>query len=162
MPDTITLRPWTEADAARVYELFNSPALTRNLLSTLPTPYTLADAQSFMRRCNNNQTGGMERAIVYKGEFVGTVGSRFNGHSAMIGYWLGEAYWGKRIMSRALPLYIDELPQHITHLTANTFEFNAASQALLLRCGFTQLPGRGVRRSYDQNEYATVHFERAR
>ncbi len=162
-PAPIILRPWKESEAARVAELFRSLALTRNLTSNLPNPYTQEHGLDFIRRSLHCDIArGMELAIEWQGEAIGTIGARFADNTATVGYWLGEDWWGQGIMSRALPLFIDMLPPPITLLVAHTFEFNAASQALLRRCGFTQLPGHGWERSYDQQFYATRSFERPR
>ncbi len=161
-PAAIHLRHWRAQDAARMAELLNTPALLRNLTANLPNPYTVEEARAFIQHCLCQGELGMERAIEVDGEAVGTIGARFKGATALIGYWLGEAYWGRGIMSRALPLFLDMLPPPITKLKAHTFEFNTASQALLRRCGFTQLPGHLWERSYDQQMYAGLSFERER
>ncbi len=162
MNDTITLRYWQESDAPRVLELFNNLNVTRGLTANLPRPYELQHAQDFVQRCAAAGESCLERAIDRNGQTVGTVGCRVTDGLALIGYWLGEPYWGKRIMSRALPLYIEQLPATVTQLKACTFAFNTASQALLRRCGFTQQEDTFTERAYDRNIYTCYSFTRAR
>ncbi len=159
---TITLRPWKESDAPRVLELFDNINVTRNLTANLPRPYRLEHAQEFVTRCCRAGEACPERAIEWQGETAGTIGARISGNLALIGYWLGEPYWGRRIMSRALPLYLAQLPGQVTQLRAYAFAFNAASQALLCRNGFAQQPGTFRARSYDQQEYDCLTFARPR
>jgi RimJ/RimL family protein N-acetyltransferase len=81
--------------------------------------------------------------------------------SAEIGYWLGEPYWGRGIMTEALTavtLYAIERHQ-LTRLFALPFAGNVASCRVLEKSGYT-LEGR-LRRSaiksgviLDQLQYA--------
>ncbi len=158
----ITLRLWSESEATRVTQLFNTPALLRNLTANLPNPYREEHALEFIRKSMQDSPTGMERAIEYHGEVVGTIGARLKGSTATIGYWIGQNYWGQGIMSQVLPRFIEALPAHITQLEAQTFAFNTASQALLRRNGFTQLPGNHYERSYDQQIYEGHSFARNR
>ncbi len=157
----ISLRPWAPADAPRMAELVNNPAGYRTLAAGLPTPYRVEHALGFITACNN-ATHMQERAIVQGKEIVGTIGATLEGRRALIGYWLGEEYWQQGIMSQALPLFIDELPPHITTLRAKCFDFNPASAALLRRCGFVQNEATTTEPAKDGQEHPVLHFERMR
>ncbi len=66
-------------------------------------------------------------------------------------------------MSTALPLFIAGLPAHIIQLRAKCFDFNPASIALLLRCGFVQDPAATPREpAKDGQEHPVLLFERKR
>ncbi len=141
-PD-ITLRPWRAADAPRMAALVGEKAVYRFLAAGLPTPYTEAHAAAFIEACAG-EPAHVERAVVVAGEAVGTVGAELKGGeggTALIGFWLGEAYWRRGIMGRALPLFISQLPPQVAQLRARVFDFNPASQALLRRCGFREVAG---------------------
>ncbi|MDQ0198274.1 GNAT family N-acetyltransferase [Neobacillus ginsengisoli] len=58
------------------------------------------------------ETGGYPKSvlILYEGEIAGTIGfNQLNKTSriGVIGYWLGEKFQGKGIMTRALKSFID-------------------------------------------------------
>ncbi len=164
---SISLRPWRAEDAPRMASLVNSPAVYRTLAAGLPTPYRVEHALGFIAACNNS-CHMEERAIVLRDAsgreaIAGTVGATLEGHRALIGYWLGEAYWRQGIMTATLPLFIAELPPRITQLRAKCFDFNPGSIALLRRCGFTQNEAATTsERAKDGQEHPVLHFERAR
>ncbi len=159
---TITLRPWRSQDAEHMAELVNNPAVYRTLAAGLPTPYRVEHALGFIAACNS-MAHLKERAIVRGGEIVGTIGATLEGRRALIGYWLGEAYWRQGIMSAALPRFIAELPARVTQLRATCFDFNPASIALLQRCGFVQNKAATTpKTAWDGQEHPVLLFERDR
>ncbi len=158
----LNLRLWRAEDATRMAELVNNPAVSRTLAAGLPSPYRVEHALGFIAACTN-MAHMEERAILLGDEIVGTIGATLEGRRALIGYWLGETYWRQGIMSRALPIFIEELPPHITQLRAKCFDFNPASAALLRRCGFTQnAAASSMELAKDGQEHPVLHFERAR
>ena len=157
----VRLRAWQPADAARMAELLESPAVCRFLAASLPHPYTVAHAREFIEACNR-RTQVLERAILCGDEIAGTIGAQWEGCCARIGYWLGAAYWQRGIMSRALPLFIELLPPAILRLRAAVFDFNAASVALLHRCGFVQTAETGRELAPDGQLHPILYFGRAR
>ncbi len=158
----ITLCPWRAENAARMAQLVSHPAVHRTLPVSLPTPFRVEHALGFIAACNTAQQM-QERAIVLGGEIIGTVGATLQGHGALLGYWLGQAYWRQGIMSNALPLFIRELPPRTTRLRAECFDFNTASIALLRRCGFCQNPAATTRQlARDEQLHPVLRFERAR
>jgi RimJ/RimL family protein N-acetyltransferase len=83
--------------------------------------------------------------------------------SAEVGYWLGESYWGRGIVSEALVAVTRYALQHhqLTRLFAVPFASNAASCRVLERAGYV-LEAR-LRRSaikdgaiIDQLQYAFI------
>ncbi len=169
MPNTptITLRLWTPAAAPRLAVLVNNPAVYRTLSAGLPTPYRVEHALGFIAACNN-ASHMEERAIVLPGangreEIVGTIGATLEGRRALIGYYVGEAYWRQGIMTAALPLFIAQLPPRITQLRAKCFDFNPASAALLRRAGFVQNDAATTSElARDGQIHPVLHFERKR
>ena len=83
-------------------------------LSTVPYPYGLKDAKSFLNKVipqykiKNPNTFAM--GIEINGEICGGIGLHRlqTGHKAELGYWLGEKYWGKGIMSKAVNLFVHQ------------------------------------------------------
>jgi RimJ/RimL family protein N-acetyltransferase len=72
----------------------------RRLRDRFPHPYTQADAEEWIAsaRTQDSQT---HFAIEVQGEAAGGIGlelgSDIKRRSAEIGYWLGEAFWGKAL-----------------------------------------------------------------
>ncbi len=163
MPQTasIALRRWTPDDAPRMVELLNNSAVYRYLSSGLPLPYRLEHALGFISACSN-VSHMVERAIVCEAETVGTIGATLEGRRATIGYWLGEAYQRRGIMSAALPLFINELPGGVSQLVARVFDFNPASIALLQKAGFTMSGTMEEEPAKDGLRHPVLTFRRTR
>ncbi|MBI3773054.1 MAG: GNAT family N-acetyltransferase [Gammaproteobacteria bacterium] len=106
----ITLRDYAITDADRLVDLANNENVSRYLIYTFPYPYTKQEATWWIEtgsKANNSVT----KVIEYRGDFVGTIGitpqTGWKSHSAEIGYWLGEEYWGKGIATEAIRIMSD-------------------------------------------------------
>lgn len=85
-------------------------------------------------------------AIDIDGKAVGGVGfvmgSDVERISAEIGYWLGEQYWGRGIMTSAVQEAVkyafETLP--IMRIYAGVFEYNIPSMKVLEKAGFKKKP----------------------
>ena len=137
----IKLRQLTFADSHRLAALANNPKIAVNLRDGFPHPYTLADAEKFI------QTFAVQEpqqifAIDYEGEYAGNIGlhpgTDVYRKTAEIGYFLGEPYWGKGIMTQAVQLLCDYgfKSLDIVKIYAGVFEYNQASMRVLKKCGF--------------------------
>ena len=121
----------------------NNQIISRNLGNNFPYPYTEEDAVRFIEFC---QTQDLQKtcnlAIVIDGQAVGgigiTVGSDIYEKSAELGYWLGEDYWGKGIMTKAVKQMVQLSFQNrnIIRLYATVFSHNLGSCRLLEKNGF--------------------------
>jgi RimJ/RimL family protein N-acetyltransferase len=111
------------------------------LRDAFPHPYTLEDAEKFIANSTKKQPTEIF-AIEYKGEYVGNIGlhkaTDVYRKSAEIGYFLGEPYWNKGIMSQAVQLICEYGFKNldIVRIHTGVFEFNTASQKVLEKCGF--------------------------
>lgn len=139
--ENLKLRPLTSNDKYRLAELANNPKVAINLRDGFPHPYTIEDAEKFI------QTFAIQEpqqifAIDYNGEYAGNIGLHKAGDvyrlSAEIGYFLGESYWNKGIMTQAVNLICDYGFEKldIIRIHAGIFEFNPASMRVLEKCGF--------------------------
>ena len=101
------LRPWRAGDEAALVRHANSRAIWLNLRDQFPHPYTAADAEGWIKFASA-QSPPTSLAIEV-GEAVGGVSVRLHGDvervSAELGYWLGEAFWNRGIMSAAVPAF---------------------------------------------------------
>ena len=60
--------------------------------------------------------------------------------SAEFGYWLGEPYWGRGIMTEAVKRVVPYVMEHfdLIRLESPVFEWNPASMRVLERSGFVR------------------------
>ncbi|MGE8206873.1 GNAT family N-acetyltransferase [Heyndrickxia sp. NPDC080065] len=118
-------------DANRVFELTNqSRSYLREWLPWLDSTIKLEDTQNFISGCLNGYAANrsMTTVILYNGEIVGTAGFNqinWSNKTAQIGYWLGEGYQGKGIMTKAARALIDYA---FNELKLNKIEIRAASE----------------------------------
>lgn len=137
----ITLRPLRESDAPRLAELANNEKIGRNLRDGFPFPYTIDDALDFIKRFMH---GTSIFAIEFKGEYVGNISltpcENVYRKTAEIGYFLGEPYWNKGIMTTAVNLItgfgFNDLG--FARIHTGVYEYNPASQRVLEKCGFVK------------------------
>ncbi len=99
------IRSWRWEDAAAIVRHANNRKVWIHLQDAFPYPYTLADAEEFLRKARRADPEA-HFAIAVGEEAVGAIGLRVGEdiyyRSAEIGYWLGEAYWGRGIATAAL------------------------------------------------------------
>jgi len=149
------LRPYRAADAGRLQAIANDLRVTRWMTAQFPHPYTRADAEAWLARIRDDDPV-KHFVIEVDGELAGAVGIEPLGGehrgTAIFGYWLAPAYWGRGIMSDAART----LARHafrergLRRLEASVFEPNRASARVLEKAGFT-LEGR-FRESYVERD----------
>ena len=144
-----TLRPLLSADAAALQRHADDPAVAENLFDGFPQPYTLALAQAW---CGHQHLepafAHVLGVVVERDEVAGCISvtpqTGLWACSAVVGYWLGRAYWGRGVMSEALTLVTawawPALPQ-ITRLWMPIYARNAGSQGVARNAGY-MLEGR--------------------
>lgn len=137
----IVLREYTDADRERLVSLANNQNVSRYLMYTFPYPYTLEDAEWWIGT-GSKQNDVIARVIEYQGLFVGGVGitpqSGWREHLGEVGYWLGEAYWGKGIATAALSQMTDYgfTSRGFRKLYSSVLPPNVASTRVLEKCGY--------------------------
>lgn len=136
-----TLRPFRPADAASVARHADDRRVWRNLRDAFPHPYAVADAERYIAAAAA-RSPVTSFAVDVAGEAVGSVslrpGTDIERRSAEIGYWLGEAYWGRGVMSAAVAAATDYAFRDLALLRvfAVPFARNAASVRVLERAGY--------------------------
>ena len=159
--DQLRLRPWQESDAPLLAHLLGNPAVTRFLSPALPSPYGEEEAREFIRVCLRESLP--ERAIIAGEQLIGGIGARISDTEADVGYWLGEAFWGRRYMRQALDLYLHLLPElasGLQQVTAKVYDFNPASQSVLTHCGFVRTQAFRLLPACDGLEHPVLTFTR--
>src|SRR5258707_14200094 len=84
----------------------------------------------------------MKFCIEIDGVAVGGIGVHpgedVHRHTATVGYWLGEEFWGRGIMTEAVPAVIDFCFENfpLRRISAEVFANNPASARVLEKAGF--------------------------
>lgn len=109
------LRPFRITDKKLLAKHANNKKISDNLRDRFPNPYTEEDAEWFINFVLEDNDPVKIFVIEINGESAGAIGLtpdedvfRLN---AEIGYWLGEEYWGKGIITaviQAVVLYAFE------------------------------------------------------
>ena len=160
------IRSWAPGDADSLVKYANNRSIAMNLRDRFPHPYTKRDARDYIL-WSRRRAPETVFAIAVEGEAVGSIGFLIGADvervSAEMGYWLGEPFWGRGIVTECLTaMTIYAIETHgLTRVFALPFSSNAASCRVLEKAGYV-LEGRlrksaikdGV--SIDQCQYAFI------
>ena len=139
----LTLRPPEMADAPRIARFLDNFAISGNL-ARVPYPYRLNDAKAWLRQ-GWAATPASESAFVVdlRGEgVIGVIGLHEGDDGvAELGYWLGEPFWNRGLMSEAAAGIVDWYfaTAPADRLICGAFAFNKASLAIQRKLGFTEI-----------------------
>lgn len=125
----------------------NSPLVARYMSLRFPHPYTHSDATTWIEL---NRTAPIDNWGIYQScapevQIGGTgikPGSDVNAHTAEIGFWIGEAYWGKGYTTEMLEGFTawlfspEQQERGLRRLWGNVFEGNVASMRCFEKCGY--------------------------
>ena len=149
------LRPWAATDAGSLTAQANDRGVWQNLRDVFPYPYSLADAQGYIDFVSAPASPDIHLAFEVEGAAVGSISVLFQSdvhhRSAEIGYWLGQAYWGRGLATAAVRAVSDYAFAHsdICRLYATVCARNTGSARVLEKAGY-QLEGR-LRQSITKN-----------
>lgn len=131
------LREWRESDLEPLVRNANNPNVARNLRDIFPSPYTRADAARWLAGVKNLPRSA-NLAIDVAGEASGGIGLRFEPNEAEIGFWLGEPYWNRGIMTEALTAFTGHAFASfpIRRIYACVFSWNTASCRVFEKAGY--------------------------
>jgi len=139
--DGFLLRNLSRADADSLARYANNRNVWRNLRDVFPHPYSREDALGFIAFIEAG-SGENAFAIATGNEAIGVIGFHLEPdilrRSAEVGYWLGEPFWGRGIMTRALNVVCDHVFRNydVIRLSAPVFAWNAGSARVLEKAGF--------------------------
>jgi ribosomal-protein-alanine N-acetyltransferase len=137
------IRPWRESDAASLVAHANNINVAKYLRDRFPHPYTRKDAHEFLRYAAASPDPS-NLAIEVDGAAVGAIGyvpgSDVERFSAEVGYWLGEAYWGRGIVTEAVVMLTEFAftRLNLLRLFALPFADNIASARVLEKAGYVR------------------------
>jgi ribosomal-protein-alanine N-acetyltransferase len=143
---TCTVRSYRPDDARSLAGYADNRRIWLNLRDGFPHPYSVGDAENFIRRALNADPETMF-AVCVNGMAAGGVGYSLHADiervSAEIGYWLGEPFWGRGIMTEAVRAVTEYAvnTHSLTRVYALPFETNRRSARVLEKAGYT-LEGR--------------------
>src|SRR2546430_9496983 len=124
------LRDVVESDLDVFFEHQRDPEATRMAL------FPARDREAFdahWRRVLADRTL-IKKTIVHEGEVAGNVGCWLQEGKHLVGYWLGSAYWGRGLATRALAELVEEVETRPPHAWAA--RSNVASIRVLAKCRF--------------------------
>ncbi len=142
--DEVELRLIRMDDAAPLFALtdVNRTYLTR-WLPWVDSTRAVEDTRAFVRRSQEElrSNTGLQATIRFRDQLVGMIGLTYidwTNRRTEVGYWIGEAFQGKGIMTRACHALVDYA---FDQLGMNRVEIraasdNARSQAVASRLGF--------------------------
>jgi ribosomal-protein-alanine N-acetyltransferase len=136
-----TIRPWTREDADAIQRYANNRNIWINLRDMFPHPYTLENAHAFLDFLLKEEPK-TTFAIATDAEAIGCIGLRLGDDvhrkTAEMGYWLGEPFWGRGIMTEVVQEFIRWAFKafDLQRIFAQPFADNTGSVRVLEKAGF--------------------------
>lgn len=136
-----TIRSWRLSDAPSLARHANNRKVWLNLRDGFPHPYTHADAVSYIEMALGKNPETLF-AICVDDEAVGGIGftvrSEVERLSAELGYWLGEPFWGKGIVTEAVSAITRYAMREfgLVRIYAMPYITNPASAKVLEKAGY--------------------------
>src|SRR6266567_4328856 len=135
------IRPWRLDDAESLTKHANNRKVWLAVRDLFPHPYTIDDAHEFLQKKIAEQSATI-LCIEIAGVAVGGIGIHpgqdVHRQTATVGYWLGEQFWGRGIMTEAVTAVtdfcFDNFP--LRRISAEVFANNPASARVLEKAGF--------------------------
>ncbi|HSV98950.1 MAG TPA: GNAT family protein [Sedimentisphaerales bacterium] len=135
------IRDLTIEDASAIVRYANNRKIAMWLRDRFPYPYTAADANRFLAAVTR-QDPRTVFAIATQAEVIGGIGLEFRDdvhrYTAELGYWLGEPFWGRGVMTEAVRRFagwaFENLEVH--RICVSIFDGNDASVRVLEKAGF--------------------------
>jgi len=130
-------------DASSIARHANNRKIAMWLRDRFPSPYTMADANNYLAVVLR-QDPRTVFAIAMADEVIGGIGLEFrddvNRFAAELGYWLGEPFWGRGIMTDAVRRFTSWAFEHLEvhRIYAAVLDGNDPSIRVLEKAGFAR------------------------
>lgn len=137
------IRKWKLSDAKDLASVISNKKIQDNLRDGLPYPYTEQDATDYISAMlseDENETFAF--AITIDNKAIVSIGAfrqkNIHRHTAEIGYYIAEEYWGKGLMTEAVKQICSYIfdKSNIVRIYAEPFSYNKASCRVLEKAGF--------------------------
>jgi ribosomal-protein-alanine N-acetyltransferase len=133
------LREWQDSDVSSLVVNANNPNVARNLRDIFPSPYTVQHACEWLLLAKKLPPAS-NLAIEVHSQAVGGIGLRLvEGKSdAEIGFWLGEPFWNRGIITDALQAFTRHSFEsfNLKRIHACVFSWNLSSCRVFEKCGY--------------------------
>lgn len=140
--DDYGLRPWHLDDAEDLARHADNPKIAQNLRDAFPSPYRLEHARAYLESQVSTETPSTFAIATRTGEAIGGIGFKLgediHRHTAELGYWLSEEYWGRGIITAAVREVTDYAFEHLDlhRIHADPFAHHQASRRVLEKVGY--------------------------
>jgi RimJ/RimL family protein N-acetyltransferase len=140
--ERLVLRPWRKGDEEPLVRHANNRQVWLSLRDLFPHPYTLDDARDFIALNSARSGPPTNLAIEHAGEPIGSIGlhslSDVCRFTAEVGYWIGEAFWGRGLATEALRRFTDYAFEQFPceRLEGWIFATNPSSGRVLEKAGY--------------------------
>lgn len=129
------IRSFTSSDADALARHANNRNISRNLRDTFPFPYTIADAEEWIRYATG-QSPETNFAIASSSEAIGGIGLRLQGDVHRLSAEVG--YWGRGAATAALAALTQFAFSRfgLVRLYGFVYEWNSASARVMEKAGY--------------------------
>ena len=131
------------SDAKDLASVISNKKIQDNLRDGLPYPYTEQDATDYISAMlSEDENKTLAFAITIDNKAIGSIGAfrqkNIHRHTAEIGYYIAEEYWGKGLMTEAVKQICSYIfdKSNIVRIYAEPFSYNKASCRVLEKAGF--------------------------
>lgn len=137
------IRPFSARDKSDLARHANSDKVWANVRDAFPHPYTEEAADAWITHVFAT-TPMSNFAIEADGQFAGGIGLKLQSDvdriSAELGYWLGEAFWGRGIATAAIQGFVPWAFEafDLERIFATPFHWNLASCRVLEKASFNK------------------------
>lgn len=137
------IRKWKLSDAKDLASVISNKKIQDNLRDGLPYPYTEQDATDYISAMlSEDENKTLAFAITIDNKAIGSIGAfrqkNIHRHTAEIGYYIAEEYWGKGLMTEAVKQICSYIfdKSNIVRIYAEPFSYNKASCRVLEKRDF--------------------------
>lgn len=137
------IRPWKLEDAPDLAAATSNIKIHNNLRDGLPLPYTVHDAEEFIKAMLDADKGKTYAfAITVEDKAIGSIGvfrkDNIHSRTAEIGYYIAESHWGQGLGTSSVKQVCRLIfkTTDIIRIFAEPFSYNAASCRILEKSGF--------------------------
>ena len=137
----LRVRSWRSNDLDALVRYADNPKIAANLRDQFPHPYTRSSGAAYLAQMRSAAVE-ISFAIEFESEAVGGIGFKLGTDiarlSAEMGYWLGEPFWGRGLMTRAVLAASEWGFSHykLSRIYAMAFSHNVGSMRVLEKAGF--------------------------
>lgn len=156
------IRDFKMSDKTNIAKHANNRKIWRNVRDAFPHPYTEENAEQWISSIIESVVK-TKFAIIVDGNAVGGIGVEMKedvySQTMEFGYWIGEAYWNKGIITEAIQVMTGYVFQtfDVMRLEAHVYHWNVGSMRALEKAGFVK-EAILKKRVFKDGEYVDEHI----